>query len=119
MSLSLLLSTIVRIVGIDIAGQLTTWGPLGLVVLLLVTGVLVPGYVHRKLEKRCEDLEEALKLERQRNADLQQFAATGQNALAALAQVAEERRRTELAISSGPGHPGDEQQHGATIGGGR
>lgn len=77
--------------GVDIAQVFTTWGPLGVIVFLLLTGVLVPSWVYKKLEKENEKLLAAINVERQRNADLQQFAATGQKALTALAQVAQER----------------------------
>lgn len=78
--------------GIDVSSMLTNFGALGVVLLLLVTGVLVPGWAYRKLEKENQDYRDALQVERQRNSDLQQFASTGQKALASLAEVAAERR---------------------------
>lgn len=69
-------------------------GGVALVVLALVlTGVLVPGWVYKKEEKARENAEGAVALERARNAGLEQMAATGTKAMRALAEVAEENRR--------------------------
>lgn len=65
--------------GIDVSTLLTNFGALGVVV-LLVTGVLVPGWAYKRLEHENETYRDALQVERQRNADLQQFAAAGQKA---------------------------------------
>ena len=73
--------------GIDTTSLLLNYGALGVVLILLLTGVLVPGFVYRKLERENETYRD------QRNADLQQFAVTGQKAIVALAEVAEERWR--------------------------
>jgi len=61
-------------VGIDTTSLLLNYGALGVVLILLLTGVLVPGFVYRKLERENETYRDALSVERQRNADLQQFA---------------------------------------------
>lgn len=74
------------------------FGALGLVLVLIMTGALVPGWVHRSLERAYEKSQDALAVERQRNADLQQMTAIGSKALAALEQVAvEERERRRRA----------------------
>lgn len=78
--------------GIDTVQSLLNFGALGIVVILILTGVLVPGYFYRKLERENETYRDALSVERQRNSDLQQFAATGQKAIVALAEVAQENR---------------------------
>lgn len=85
--------------GIDTTSLLLDYGALGVVLILLLTGVLVPGFVYRKLERENETYRDALCVERQRNADLQQFAVTGQKAIVALTEVAEEMR---LAVRTGP-----------------
>ena len=64
--------------GIDTTSLLLNYGALGVVLILLLTGVLVPGFVYRKLERENETYRDALSVERQRNADHQQFAVTGQ-----------------------------------------
>jgi len=38
-------------VGIDTTSLLLNYGALGVVLILLLTGVLVPGFVYRKLER--------------------------------------------------------------------
>jgi len=70
--------TIGLLVGIDTTSLLLNYGALGVVLILLLTGVLVPGFVYRKLERENETYRDALSVERQRNADLQQFAVAGQ-----------------------------------------
>lgn len=96
---------------LSVAEWLLNFGVAGVVIVLLVTGVLVPGSIYHKLEDAYEKLSDALAVERQRNADLQQMAATGAKALDALAQVAEEQRarriREEAALArAAPSLPG-------------
>lgn len=43
--------TIGLLVGIDTTSLLLNYGALGVVLILLLTGVLVPGFVYRKLER--------------------------------------------------------------------
>lgn len=88
--------------GVDTVGWLVNFGALGVVLLLILTRVLVPGWVHTKLEDAHEKLQaaydqrgEALALERQRNSDLQSLAAAGTKAMTALAEIAEEQRRQQ------------------------
>jgi len=71
---------------------LINFGLAGIVLLLLATGVLVPGHIYRDQKSAYEKTTDALAVERQRNADLQQMAITGAKALDAIAQVAEEQR---------------------------
>lgn len=66
-------------------------GVAGVVVLLIIFGLLVTGREHKKLERAFDKSQEALALERQRNADLTLWMFTGTRALQAVAQVAEER----------------------------
>jgi hypothetical protein len=79
---------------VDIANlpEVLNYGAFGIVLVLLLTGALVPGFFYKKLEKENETLRDALTVERQRNSDLQQFAVTGQKAITALAEVAQEHR---------------------------
>lgn len=84
--------------GVSIVEWLLNFGLGGLIIFLIVTGVLVPGFIYKELQRNVEKLSDALSVERQRNADLQQMAATGAKALDALAQVAQEHR----ALRSGP-----------------
>lgn len=79
---------------------LANFGALGVFMILILTQVLVPGWVHKEMKEAYEKLQtayeargDALTLERQRNADLQQLAATGTKAMTALAEIAEEQRR--------------------------
>jgi uncharacterized protein YoaH (UPF0181 family) len=89
--------------GVSLAEWLLNFGVAGVVILLMVTRMLVPGFIYADLQKANEKLADALTVERQRNADLQQMAATGAKALDALAQVAEEQRarraREEAALN--------------------
>jgi Tfp pilus assembly protein PilN len=78
--------------GVSVAEWLLNFGVAGVVLVLIVTGALVPGFVFKDLQKANEKLTDALSVERQRNADLQQMAATGAKALDSLAQVAQEQR---------------------------
>lgn len=71
---------------------LLNFGVAGLVIVLILTGVIVPGFLYKELQRTNEKLADALELERQRNTDLQQLAATGVRALDALREVAQERR---------------------------
>lgn len=77
---------------VSIVEWLLNFGVAGLVILLLATGVLVPGYIYKDLMQANEKLNDALSIERQRNQDLQQMAVTGAKAFTALADVAEEHR---------------------------
>jgi hypothetical protein len=52
-------------VGIDVASLLTSFGALGVVVLLLLTGILVTGWAYRKLEAENHTYRNALQVERQ------------------------------------------------------
>lgn len=74
---------------------LTSAGVAGVVVILLILGVLVTGREHEKLERENEKLREALMIERQRNADLMTWAATGARALDSLSELAKERRHDD------------------------
>lgn len=78
--------------GVSVVEWLLNFGLGGLVIFLLVTGVLVPGFIYKELQRQVEKLSDALAVERQRNADLQQMATTGAKALDALSQIAEEQR---------------------------
>jgi hypothetical protein len=71
---------------------LANFGVAGVVLILTITGMLVPGFIYKDLQRTNEKLADALAVERQRNADLQQMAATGAHALDALREVAEEQR---------------------------
>jgi hypothetical protein len=68
------------------------FGAAGLIAFLLITGVLVPGWVHKDLKDANEKLQAALTLERERNQGLQQVATTGAQAMQALVEVAQEQR---------------------------
>lgn len=74
---------------------LANFGVAGLVILAIMLDLLVPGNVYKDLKAANEKLADALAIERQRNADLQQMAATGTKAMNALAELAEERREEE------------------------
>ena len=84
--------------GVSVAEWLLNFGVAGVVIVLLVTGALVPGFVFKELQRAFEKQADALIVERQRNADLQQMASTGARALDALARVAQEEqsRRDQL-----------------------
>ena len=73
--------------------QWVNYGVAGLVVILLVTGQLVPGWVHRKLEKALEQSQQALSLERERNSMLQQSSVGLVKVMTSLNEVAEENRQ--------------------------
>jgi Tfp pilus assembly protein PilN len=79
-------------VSVSVVEWLLNFGVAGVVLVLLVTGVVVPGFVYKELQRDNDKLADALAVERQRNADLQQMAATGAKALDALAEVAQEQR---------------------------
>lgn len=98
--------------GIDSTDFLLNFGALGVFVILMLTGVLVPGFFYRKLEKENETYRDALAVERQRNADLQQFAATGQKAIVALAEVAQENRGLRGGGYPAKGEPGAHVESG-------
>ena len=65
------------------------WG--GIILMLLITGSLVTGREHKRLEDENDNLKQALATERQRNSEMLVWAATGSRALQAVAQVAQER----------------------------
>lgn len=65
-------------------------GLAGVVVILLITGILITGREYERVLRALEKSEDALALERQRNADLLVWASTGTRALQAVARVAEE-----------------------------
>lgn len=77
---------------VSVAEWLLNFGVAGVVVVLMVTGLLVPGFIYKDLQRANEKLADALAVERQRNSDLQQMASTGAHALDALREVAEEQR---------------------------
>lgn len=81
---------------ISVVEWLANFGVAGIVVLLLTMGVLVPGFIYKDLQRANEKLADALAVERQRNADMQQLASTGVHALEAMREVAEERRQQGL-----------------------
>ncbi len=76
------------------------FGAAGLIAFLLITGVLVPGWMYRKLEEANEKLQTALTLERERNQGLQQVATTGAQAMQALVEVAKEQRELRASRDS-------------------
>lgn len=78
--------------GVSVVEWLLNFGLGGLIIFLMVTGVIVPGFIYKELQRQVEKLSDALAVERQRNSDLQQAATTGAKALDALAQLAEEQR---------------------------
>lgn len=78
---------------VSVVEWLANFGVAGVVLLLLVTGTVVPGFIYKDLQRAHEKQGDALAVERQRNADLQQLAATGVHALDAMREVAEERRQ--------------------------
>lgn len=78
---------------VSLVPVLLNFGLGGAVIFLIATGILVPGFIYKELQKAYDKRGDALAVERQRNADLQQMAATGAKALDALAQLAEEQRR--------------------------
>jgi len=65
------------------------WG--GIILVLLVGGQLVTGREHKRLEGDYDRSQQALQIERQRNAEMLVWAATGSRAMQAVAQVAQER----------------------------
>lgn len=69
---------------------LVNFGVAGIVIILLLTGLLVTGREHARLEKENGHLQDALTLERQRNNDLLSWAAIGANAMRAVSTVAKE-----------------------------
>jgi hypothetical protein len=78
--------------GVSVVEWLLNFGLGGLIIFLIATGVLVPGFIYKELQRQAEKLSDALAVERQRNSDLQQAASTGVRALDSLAQIAEEQR---------------------------
>ena len=82
---------------ISMVQWLANFGVAGVVLLCIMCDLLVPGTIYREQKATIEKLNDALAIERQRNADLQQMAATGTKAMNALADLAaqqrEERRR--------------------------
>ena len=80
---------------------LLNFGALGLVFVLMVSGMLVPGWVYRNLKDANDKLQDALTLERERNQGLQQVATTGAQAMQALTQLAEEHRASRAGDAYG------------------
>lgn len=80
---------------------LLNFGALGIVVILLVLGELVPGIVHRNLQKAYEKSQQALEVERQRNQELLITAVTGARMMSAINQVAQERH-TDVQAGDSP-----------------
>lgn len=74
------------------AEWLLNFGATGIFLLLIITGIVVPGWVHKNTERALEKSQDALAIERQRNADLQHLASLGAKAMSALAEVAQEQR---------------------------
>lgn len=79
---------------VSLVSLLSSAGVAGIVVMLLLTGALVTGREFAKLEQANESLQSALAAERQRNADLLTWTATGVRALQAVSRVAEGRGNT-------------------------
>lgn len=76
---------------VSVVEWLLNFSALGVILLLLITGALVTGREHKKLETENEKLLDALKVERQRNADLMTWASVGARAFQAVAEVAKEK----------------------------
>ena len=80
-------------------------GTAGVVIALILTGLLDPGWVRRKNEKRIEHLEKALDLERQRNGEISGQAGIAVQLLGTIRDLAVERRGDALPPSqSASGH---------------
>jgi hypothetical protein len=92
--------------GVSLTEWLLNFGLGGVFIFLVATGVFVPGFIYKDRERVIEKLTDALEVERQRNADLQQLAATGAKALDALAQVAHENRALQAVSVPPPGKEG-------------
>ena len=68
-------------------------GVAGVVVILMITGWLVPKPFYAKLEQENRDLKEALKLEKQRGTDADQAGRVTNQLIGALQNLAEEKGR--------------------------
>src|SRR5215467_9359053 len=75
-----------------LASLLLTYGPLGVIAGLLLTGYVVPKPFYSKLEKENNALRSALDAERQRGDAGTQAALTANQVIGALKQVVEELR---------------------------
>lgn len=75
---------------VSVVEWFANFGAVGIVIVLLLTGVLVTGKEHSRLEAENERLKDALAIERQRNNDLLTWASVGAQAMKAVATVAEE-----------------------------
>lgn len=84
--------------GVSTVEWLSNFGATGVVLVLILTGLLVPGFIYKKKEEENEQLRATLQVERQRNADLQEFAQAGAKAMSALVQVAEEHRQPSRSV---------------------
>lgn len=82
---------------------LTNAGTAGTVVLLMIFGWIVPKWAYQKLEDENKSLHKALDLERQRSGDATSQAATTNQLIGALVDLAAERkgvqRRESLDLS--------------------
>lgn len=67
-------------------------GVAGIVVILLISGFLVPKWVYSRLENENKDLRQALQLERQRNKEVASAAGVTNQLIGALVNLAEERK---------------------------
>lgn len=76
---------------ISLVGLLTNFGLGGLVIMLIITGFLVPKPTHEKLEKENERLIAALEIERNRNTELAGTTGTTARLIGALTDIAIER----------------------------
>jgi len=67
-------------------------GVAGVVILLMMFGWLVPKWAYSRLEDENRDLREALRLERQRNAEIGGTAGITNQLIGALVNLADERK---------------------------
>lgn len=96
---------------VSVVEWLLNFGVAGLVIVLLITGALVTGREHGRLETENDKLREALMVERQRNADLMTWASVGARAFQAVADVAKEKHNDPPTPPQGlaaipPSYPG-------------
>lgn len=76
-----------------VANLLLTYGPLGIIAGLLLTGYVVPKPFYTRLEKENASLREALAAERQRGDAATQAASTSNQMIGAFRQVVEDLHR--------------------------
>lgn len=67
-------------------------GVAGIVIILLIAGWLVPKWAYSKLEEENRLLQEALDLQRQRNADMASQMGITNQLIGAVVELAEERK---------------------------